>query len=164
MGTDFKARQGWHICRKRAFEKFQAPSGATSSEYAAPTGLKFCLGCSSIKMPRLRRCGMRRHVAALKARTCPRTPKPHSEFRRGNGSRRLGARSLAMTEIRLVALKSHESGCRRICRALPTPLKLVRTDADGKFSLLIPKKGNFYLAVQAQRLISEKTEKYYWFI
>jgi hypothetical protein len=25
---------------------------------------------------------------------------PHSEFRRGNGSRRLGARSLAMTEIR----------------------------------------------------------------
>jgi hypothetical protein len=48
-----------------------------------------------------------------KARTCPRTPKPHSEFRRGNGSRQLGARSWAMTEIRLVALKSHESGCRR---------------------------------------------------
>jgi hypothetical protein len=42
----------------------------------------------------------------------------HSECRRGNlsrrnqmkagGSRRLGARSLAMTEIRLVVLKSHE--------------------------------------------------------
>ena len=32
-----------------------------------------------------------------------------SEFRRGNGSRWLVARSLAMTEIRLVALKSHES-------------------------------------------------------
>jgi hypothetical protein len=42
MGTDFKARQGWHICRKRTFEKFQAPSGAKSSEYPAPTGLEFC--------------------------------------------------------------------------------------------------------------------------
>jgi hypothetical protein len=29
------------------------------------------------------------------------TLQPHSEFRRGNGSRRLGARSLAMTEIKL---------------------------------------------------------------
>ncbi len=28
----------------------------------------------STKLPRLRRCGLRRHVAALKARTCPRTP------------------------------------------------------------------------------------------
>jgi hypothetical protein len=26
-------------------------------------------------VPRLRRCGLRRHVAALKARTCPRSPK-----------------------------------------------------------------------------------------
>jgi hypothetical protein len=31
----------------------QALSGATSSEYAAPTELKLCLDCGSTKMPRL---------------------------------------------------------------------------------------------------------------
>ena len=41
----------------------QAPSGATSSEYAAPTGLEFCLGCDSTNMPRLRRWG---NVAAAR--------------------------------------------------------------------------------------------------
>jgi len=38
----------------------------------------------------------RNMLRRTKARTCPRTPKPHSECRRGNGSRRLVARSLAM--------------------------------------------------------------------
>ena len=36
MGTDFKARQGWHICRKRAFKKFQAPSA--TSEWRIDNG------------------------------------------------------------------------------------------------------------------------------
>jgi|SRR5665213_3749223 len=35
----------------------QAPSGATSSEYAAPTGLKFYFGFGSTNMPRRRRWG-----------------------------------------------------------------------------------------------------------
>jgi hypothetical protein len=40
----------------------------------------------------------------------PKAAARNSEFRRGNGSRWLGAQCLAKTEIRLVALKSPESG------------------------------------------------------
>jgi hypothetical protein len=35
----------------------QAPSGATSAEYAAPTGLKFYFDCGSTNMSRRRRWG-----------------------------------------------------------------------------------------------------------
>ena len=54
LPDDGKARRAgifvdWQITNDKA------PSGATSSEYAAPTGLKLCLGCGSTKMPRRRR-------------------------------------------------------------------------------------------------------------
>ena len=47
-----KARQGWHLCRL-AIKNQSSSVGATSSEYVAPTGLKFCWGCGSTNMPRL---------------------------------------------------------------------------------------------------------------
>jgi hypothetical protein len=77
MDTDFPSPQGWHLCRLR-LQKFQRSVGATSSEYAAPTGLKFCLGCGSTNMSRRWRFGLRRRVSALKARTCPRTLNPNA--------------------------------------------------------------------------------------
>jgi hypothetical protein len=47
---------------------------------------------------------------------------------------------------------------------LPTALAVTKTDADGKFSLQLPQKGEFILAAQAQRLVSNNTEKYFWLI
>jgi len=75
-------------------------------EYAAPMGLGVCFGWDSTKMPRRRhygRAGSPLPAARTQQKRRARSEAPyhpHSEFRRGNGSRRLGARSLAKTEIR----------------------------------------------------------------
>jgi hypothetical protein len=47
---------------------------------------------------------------------------------------------------------------------LPIPPSTAKTDADGKFSLQITKKGEFILVAQAQRQVSDNTEKYFWII
>jgi hypothetical protein len=47
---------------------------------------------------------------------------------------------------------------------LPTPQAVTKTDADGKFSLQLSKKGEFILVAQAQRQVSNNTEKYFWLI
>jgi hypothetical protein len=47
---------------------------------------------------------------------------------------------------------------------LPIPLAIVKTDADGKFSLQISQKGEFTLVAQAQRQVSDNTEKYFWLV
>jgi hypothetical protein len=52
----------------------------------------------------------------------------------------------------------------RIFNGLPEPLMSSKTDADGKFSMQIPKKGDFALVATAQRQVADQTEKYYWFI
>jgi len=47
---------------------------------------------------------------------------------------------------------------------LPPPLAVSKTDADGKFNLQLPTKGDFALAAQAQRQLPDHTEKYFWLI
>jgi hypothetical protein len=47
---------------------------------------------------------------------------------------------------------------------LPTPFAFSKTDADGKFSLVIPQKAQFILLAQAQRQVSDETERYYWLV
>jgi hypothetical protein len=94
-------------------------AGQREASWSAPALWRFGTGGqpsrrSGVSAERRKPC--RELVWRLSAES--RYAKPQSECRRGNGSRRLGARSLAMTEIRLVALKSHESGCRRTCRAV----------------------------------------------
>ncbi|HEY5345955.1 MAG TPA: hypothetical protein VIK62_06385 [Verrucomicrobiae bacterium] len=47
---------------------------------------------------------------------------------------------------------------------LPAPLAVVKTDADGKFALQFSQKGEFILVAQAQRQVSDNTEKYFWLV
>jgi hypothetical protein len=45
---------------------------------------------------------------------------------------------------------------------LEAPIESTQTDADGKFTMQVPKTGAFIIAAQAERTIGEKTEHYYW--
>lgn len=45
---------------------------------------------------------------------------------------------------------------------MPNLSAAATTDADGKFTLTIPKQGEYILVAKAQRMVSENTEKYYW--
>jgi len=45
---------------------------------------------------------------------------------------------------------------------LPSPVAHTQTDADGKFSISVPASGSFVLAAQAQRIVGNSTEHYYW--
>jgi hypothetical protein len=47
---------------------------------------------------------------------------------------------------------------------LPTSLSSTRTDADGKFSLQIPKSGRFAIAAHASRKTYSANEEYYWMV
>jgi hypothetical protein len=52
-----EAREGWHICRIAPTHFSKLRSGAASSGYAAPPGLKFSLDCGATNMPRRWRFG-----------------------------------------------------------------------------------------------------------
>jgi hypothetical protein len=47
---------------------------------------------------------------------------------------------------------------------LPTPLTEAETDADGKFSIQIPKTGSWVLEAAGERSVGNKTEGYLWII
>jgi hypothetical protein len=48
--------------------------------------------------------------------------------------------------------------------SLPPALASVKTDADGKFSILVDREGTLVLAASASRRLVKKTENYYWLI
>lgn len=48
--------------------------------------------------------------------------------------------------------------------ALPTSVAKTTTDANGKFSLKVPASRKYILAARGSRLITNRTEKYYWLI
>ena len=60
---------------------------AVRKDYAAPTGLEFCLGCGSTKMPRLRRYGRSRTTK----------PRPARQSGSLSGNAQTPRRRLAMT-------------------------------------------------------------------
>ena len=47
---------------------------------------------------------------------------------------------------------------------LPTATATTQTDADGKFTLRVPRVGRFALAAQAERQVGDITEEYSWLI
>lgn len=47
---------------------------------------------------------------------------------------------------------------------LPVPLTSARTDADGRFSLAMPKQGRFAIAAHASRELPNSKEEYYWLV
>jgi hypothetical protein len=47
---------------------------------------------------------------------------------------------------------------------LPGPTGSVETDADGKFEMMIPAKGEFAMVAQAQRNLGDEVERYYWIV
>lgn len=47
---------------------------------------------------------------------------------------------------------------------LPAPIRTVKTNADGKFDLEIPRRGKFALCAAATRLAVDSVEKYYWLV
>ncbi len=46
--------------------------------------------------------------------------------------------------------------------SLPTPLDESISDADGKFSVKIPKTGSWMLEAEGQRTVGDKIEEYFW--
>ena len=52
----------------------------------------------------------------------------------------------------------------RYFEGLPTALASAQTDADGKFSLHVPKKGRYAVAAHAQRQVLDVTEEYFWLV
>ena len=48
---------------------------------------------------------------------------------------------------------------------LPAPIATTQTDAEGRFSLAVPKKGRFVLTARASRLVpGSETESYFWLV
>jgi hypothetical protein len=47
---------------------------------------------------------------------------------------------------------------------LPAPVSSVKTDADGKFSILLDRTAKIVLAATATRRLGDKTETYYWLV
>ena len=47
---------------------------------------------------------------------------------------------------------------------LPHGVATATTDADGKFTLKLPKAGRYVFAARAERKVVDKTEKYYWLV
>jgi len=48
--------------------------------------------------------------------------------------------------------------------ALDRPLKRVKSDADGKFKIRVPREGTYVLAARASREIGQSTEHYIWIV
>jgi len=71
---------------------------------------------------------------------------------------------LALRQKRDLVVKANENwpGSSHYFKDLPTPLASTITDADGKFSLEIPKQGKFAVAAHASREILSAKEEYYW--
>jgi hypothetical protein len=47
---------------------------------------------------------------------------------------------------------------------LPAPTEEAKTDADGKFAIMLPANERYALAATASRLVIDRTEHYYWFV
>ena len=45
---------------------------------------------------------------------------------------------------------------------LQSPIQTAETDGDGKFTIQVPRKGDYVIAAQARRVVWRETEKYYW--
>jgi hypothetical protein len=45
---------------------------------------------------------------------------------------------------------------------LRSPIQTAETDGDGKFTIQVPRKGDYVIVAQAQRVVWSETEKYYW--
>jgi hypothetical protein len=48
--------------------------------------------------------------------------------------------------------------------ALGTPISSVKTDADGKFKLMVPRSDEFVLAASASRDVGSESESYLWIV
>jgi len=47
---------------------------------------------------------------------------------------------------------------------LPAVIQKTTTDADGKLEFSYPQKANFSLYAKAERVVGNKTEKYFWLV
>jgi len=47
---------------------------------------------------------------------------------------------------------------------LPSPISSAQTDANGTFTLPMPRDGRYGIVGRASRKVDEKTETYYWFV
>ena len=47
---------------------------------------------------------------------------------------------------------------------LPVPVRVTKTNSDGRFSLQIPAEGEFAIGATASRLVGESVEHYYWLL
>lgn len=78
-----------------------------------------------------------------------------------------GEKAIALIEqVRESRIKAKENwpASSHYFKNLPTSLASTRTDADGKFSLPIPKQGKFAITAHASRKTWSANEEYYWMV
>jgi hypothetical protein len=56
-----------------------------------------------------------------------------------------------------------ELGC-AIFREFSVPIASAKTDADGKFSIMLDSKAAVALAAHGTRMVADKVENYYWIV
>lgn len=75
---------------------------------------------------------------------------------------------LALFEIQGEEIRATEADARNDTSTfftdLPNPLQKVTTDADGKFSVSVPKTDRFVVVASASRQVGDNTERYRWVI
>jgi len=65
---------------------------------------------------------------------------------------------------RFYAEEMHDEFRKMLFSAIQISNYSAKTDADGAYQILIPYKGEWILVAKAERLIMDKTEKYYWIV
>ena len=64
----------------------------------------------------------------------------------------------------LHAKQEHLTSGEYFFQDIPSPISSAQTDADGKFTLLIPRDGRYGIVARAVRELGEKKETYCWFV
>jgi hypothetical protein len=67
-----------------------------------------------------------------------------------------------VVEARASAAVSNSLSGRFFFKSLPIPAATTKTDADGRFKMILPKTGSYCIAAQASRSVGNKQESYFW--
>lgn len=73
-------------------------------------------------------------------------------------------KSLASQLEDLRAQQQHLTSGEYFLQDVPAPISTVQTNADGKFTLLLPRVGRYAIVARASRQFGEQKETYCWFV
>jgi Skp family chaperone for outer membrane proteins len=64
----------------------------------------------------------------------------------------------------LQARRQHLTSGEYFFRDIPSPISSAKTDAEGKFTLVIPRNGRYGIVARASRELGEGNQSYFWFV